>query len=76
MNGLEKKLKKRAAAQFERPMQSALAEFEMDSRLACRALKVSIAMNGFGVGSVLPNDLPGPHLLAAPTAPFGSHAVH
>lgn len=39
-------------------MREALAEFEADSRLACRALRVCMAVKVFGVGTVLPNELP------------------
>lgn len=43
---------------FEHLMSAAVAEFEVDSRLACRAMRVKMAIGTFGVGSVLPNDLP------------------
>lgn len=35
----------------------AVSSFEVDSLQACRALRVSMAVNIFGVGTVLPNDL-------------------
>ena len=43
---------------FEHLMSAAMAEFEADSRLACRAMRVKMALGMFGVGSLLPNDLP------------------
>ena len=43
---------------FEHLMSAAVAEFEADSRLACRAMRVKMAIGMFGVGSVLTNDLP------------------
>ncbi|WP_256818916.1 hypothetical protein [Pseudomonas putida] len=43
---------------FEHLMSAAVAEFEADSRLACRAMRVKMAIGMCGVGSVLPNDLP------------------
>lgn len=45
-------------AQFPKWMKKALSGFESDSRLACRGLQVSIAVHVFGVGTLLPNDLP------------------
>lgn len=45
-------------AQFPKWMKKALIGFESDSRVACRGLKVSIALHVFGVGTLLPNDLP------------------
>lgn len=44
----------------ELAMRRALIEFEMDSRLACRALRIRMAMVVFGVGTLLPNDPPKP----------------
>lgn len=44
----------------ELAMRRALIEFEMDSRLACRALRIRMAMVVFGVGTLLPNDVPEP----------------
>lgn len=38
-------------------MRHALSAFEADSNAACRALKVSMAVNVFGVGPLLPNNL-------------------
>lgn len=38
-------------------MRHALSAFEADSTAACRALKVSMAVNVFGVGTLLPNNL-------------------
>jgi hypothetical protein len=38
-------------------MSHALSAFEADSTAACRALKVSMAVNVFGVGTLLPNNL-------------------
>jgi hypothetical protein len=35
----------------------AVSSFEVDSLRACRALRVSMAVNVFGVGTLLPNDL-------------------
>lgn len=39
-------------------LESALANFEMDSRLACRALRIRGAIEVCGVGTLLPNNLP------------------
>lgn len=39
-------------------LEGALAHFEMDSRLACRALRIRGAIQEFGLGTLLPNDLP------------------
>lgn len=44
-------------AQRQKCFAQALSGFELDSRQARRALRVSIAINGFGVGTLLPNDL-------------------
>lgn len=44
--------------EHDRLMQQALAGFEVDSRQACRALRVCMAMKTFGVGTLLENDLP------------------
>ena len=38
-------------------MANALAGFEMDCKMACRGMKVSMAVKVFGVGTLLPNDL-------------------
>lgn len=38
-------------------MSHAVAGFDVDSRLACRGLQVSMAVKVFGVGTLLPNDL-------------------
>jgi len=35
----------------------AVSSFEVDSLQACRALRVSMAVNVFGVGTLLPNEL-------------------
>lgn len=58
MNTMRGTNKTQAGIGFEHAMNVALAEFEADSRLACRALRVKMAIGHFGVGSVLPNDLP------------------
>lgn len=39
-------------------LESALANFELDSRLACRALRIRGAIEVFGLGTLLLNDLP------------------
>lgn len=44
----------------ELAIRRALIEFEVDSRLACRALRIRMAMVVFGVGTLLPNDVPEP----------------
>lgn len=41
----------------QRWFSQALSGFELESRQASRALRVSIAINVFGVGTLLPNDL-------------------
>ncbi|MNI06798.1 hypothetical protein D3C73_597920 [compost metagenome] len=43
---------------FTKKMEKAHAGFEFDCQQACRALKVCIAVNVFGVGTLLPNALP------------------
>ncbi|MFG0408482.1 hypothetical protein [Pseudomonas sp. NY5710] len=58
MNALRREDKIPAESGFERSMKIALAGFEADSRLARRALRVKMAISVFGVGAVLPNDLP------------------
>ena len=58
MSTLRRRDKAQAGMGFERLMSAAVAEFEADSRLACRAMRVKMAIGMFGVGSVLPNDLP------------------
>lgn len=45
---------------LEQVLCEALADFEMESRLACRALRVRAALTVFGVGTLLANDLPEP----------------
>lgn len=47
-----------ASIEHDRLMRQALAGFEVDSRQACRALRVSMAIHVFGVGTLLENDLP------------------
>ena len=47
-----------ASIEQDRLMQHALAGFEVESRQACRALRVSMAIHAFGVGTLLENDLP------------------
>lgn len=56
-----------AAIEHDRLMRQALAGFEVDSRQACRALRVSMAIQAFGVGTLLENDLP-PDVLASSAA--------
>lgn len=46
-------------------MHRALMAFEVDSRLACRALRIRMAMVIFGVGTLLANDVPEPPRLPA-----------
>ena len=38
-------------------MSMALSGFDVDSKMACRGLRVSVAVKVFGVGTLLPNDL-------------------
>ena len=70
MAGSRKKGKSDRIERAEQSMQAALAEFEVDSRQACRALRVSIAVNVFGVGTLLPNELPAERIMA-----FSSRAM-
>lgn len=42
---------------IERIMTKASDSYELECRVTCRALKVSIAINGFGLGILLPNNL-------------------
>ncbi|MGO3987245.1 hypothetical protein ABI582_23080 [Pseudomonas sp. SAS7] len=58
MSTSRKRVKAQAGIGFEHLMSAAVAEFEADSRLACRAMRVKMAIGMFGVGSLLPNDLP------------------
>lgn len=58
MSTLRKKAAPHRLIGVEHLMGQALAEFEAESRLACRALRVRMAVMTFGVGSLLPNDLP------------------
>lgn len=41
---------------FQRLMEHAYAGFELDCKQACRGLKVSMAVNVFGLGTLLPNN--------------------
>ncbi len=76
MASLSKKRKNRPDLGLERSLLTALAGFEMDSRQACRALQVSIALNVFGVGTLLPNELPGESLMLDNTERMESMTVH
>ncbi|PYB97437.1 hypothetical protein DMX12_18645 [Pseudomonas sp. MB-090624] len=58
MSTSRRRNKAQAGIGFEHLMSEAVAEFESDSRLACRAMRVKMAIGIFGVGSLLPNDLP------------------
>lgn len=60
----------------EHLMSQALAEFEAESRVACRALRVRMAVMTFGVGSILPNDLPGDVPEDGHPETFLSHTLH
>ncbi|MFJ3366560.1 hypothetical protein [Pseudomonas sp. NPDC086251] len=42
---------------FQSVMAEASAGFELDCRQACRGLRVSMAVNVFGIGTILPNNL-------------------
>jgi len=44
------------AEHFQRLMEHAYACFELDCKQACRGLKVSMAVNVFGLGTLLPNN--------------------
>jgi|GEM_PF-2489513 hypothetical protein len=41
---------------FQRLMEHAYAGFELDCKQACRGMKVSMAVNVFGLGTLLPNN--------------------
>ncbi|MDR7054277.1 hypothetical protein J2W70_001627 [Pseudomonas koreensis] len=41
---------------FQRLMEHAYAGFELDCKQACRGLKVSMAVNVFGLGTLMPNN--------------------
>ncbi|MCE5976612.1 hypothetical protein [Pseudomonas sp. JR33AA] len=71
MSTLRKRDRVQVDIGFEHLMSAAVAEFEADSRLACRAMRVKMAIGMFGVGSLLPNDLP-PKL---PIEPFEESVV-
>lgn len=42
---------------IERIMTKAYESYKLECRVTCRALKVSIAINEFGLGVLLPNNL-------------------
>jgi hypothetical protein len=42
---------------FKNLMEAASAGFEHDCRQACRGLRVSMAVNAFGMGKLIPNNL-------------------
>lgn len=44
------------ADHFEHLMEQASAGFELDCKQACRGLRVSMAVNVFGMGTLLPNN--------------------
>lgn len=46
-----------APQQQPRWIDHALAAFEMESTQICRGFRASVAVNVFGVGTLLPNDL-------------------
>ncbi|WPP01694.1 hypothetical protein SFA35_10240 [Pseudomonas sp. HR96] len=48
----------RAAKTMAQLYSSSLQAFENEAVLACRALQVTMAINTFGVGKLLPNNLP------------------
>lgn len=58
MSSISRKVKTQRSKGAQPFLDSALAEFEMESRMACRAMRVRLAMTVYGVGSLLPNDLP------------------
>jgi len=58
MSTLKRRDKAQVGIGFEHLMSAAVAEFEADSRLACRAMRVKMAIDMCGVGSLLRNDLP------------------
>lgn len=76
MSTLRKKSAAHRLVGVEHHMSQALAEFEAESRLACRALRVRMAVMTFGVGSVLPNDLPGDVPEVGQPETFLSHTLH
>ncbi|MED7669911.1 hypothetical protein GXB78_22125 [Pseudomonas moraviensis subsp. stanleyae] len=41
---------------FQHLMEQASAGFELDCKQACRGLKVSMAVNVFGLGTLMPNN--------------------
>lgn len=76
MASLRKRDKTLLAKGSQAFMQAALAGFEHESYQACRALRVRTAMTVFGVGSLLPNDLPSRRpVIVAPLEPT-SDTVH
>ena len=64
MSGLRKKDRNVRFQDTMQSMHAALEGFELESRQACRALRISIAIDGFGVGSLLPNELPVEQVMA------------
>lgn len=76
MNILRKKALPHRLVGVEHLMSQALAEFEAESRMACRALRVRMAVMTFGVGSILPNDLPDDVAEEAHPETFLSHTLH
>lgn len=49
----------RQPSKVARLFSSSLQGFEVDAINACRGFQVAMAVNVFGVGTLLPNDLPG-----------------
>lgn len=76
MNTLRKKASPHRLVGVEHLMRQALAGFEAESRMACRALGVRMAVMTFGVGSILPNDLPGDVPEDGHPETFLSHTLH
>ncbi|MBA1221521.1 hypothetical protein G7017_11525 [Pseudomonas fulva] len=76
MNTLRKKASPHRLVGVEHLMSQALAGFEAESRVACRALRVRMAVMTFGVGSILPNDLPGDVPEDGHPETFLSHTLH
>lgn len=57
---------------FQHLMEQASAGFELDCKQACRGLRVSMAVNVFGMGTLLPNNFADEDTASEPTERFAS----
>ncbi|MBC3209435.1 hypothetical protein HU755_21760 [Pseudomonas sp. SWRI111] len=57
---------------FEQLLEQASAGFELDCKQACRGLRVSMAVNVFGMGTLLPNNFADEDTVSKPTERYAS----